>query len=231
MSLLAKLNHPQFIEFIRSHPNLIPPFVDVSTKNKWLNLMSIFHDKTIFTELAKNAEWKDRVDLLTNMMTKIESQELEIIKKEYLECYNKFIQFYDKTERKTLRYLIYKYGYESEFNDVFCEQRLDEKFLTGSFTNKVIYLGNPHLYVSNESYYGSTFLKDMVYMKDYKLECFLDCKIDPKHFISNSLNPALGKFRSSEITEPDILYVILKVYDLEDYYSDLSYELSDSDSE
>ena len=238
MSLLNNLSTSNLVKFIKTYPERLPPFVDANLKASWQNLITIFTDDSLYQELAKNPAWESRVNMLSSMLQKITDQELDVIRVQYLEAYNKYMKQQEGAVNKTLRYLIYKYGFESYMNDLILEQREDPKFknnLPGA--NMRFYPGNPYLYLS--STYGPDETQ-IYFVKDYRIETLMDCVICENDFETVFCkNPAFGNlkmvFANTKIEKEQILYVILKAYN-EQYIYDRKHDdeaenSSDEDNE
>jgi hypothetical protein len=215
MSLLLRLSPLHFAEYVTKNYENLPPFIDLKTKTIWKNTIYLFRDKPF---LEQQGNWKD---IFQKLLTKYESVELDVIKREYNELYNKYMSKYTFEDKKPLRYIIYRHGFESEFNDILVFQRQDDTLPYFKSTEETyIYPGNPYLYSAPEKN-GMPDLDNLRFMHQYKLESFLDAKISLSDFSKARFNnPSFGVMANKMNVgyERELLYVILKAYNQEPVY-------------
>jgi hypothetical protein len=190
--------------------------------------------------ILEQTKQKDQVVEIQKILNKYESNELEIIRKQYQECYDSYLRLYCHSKKQPLRYLIYVSGYESIFNDIFQEQRTDPnlKVLSQDTTKMLFYPGNPYLYVANTTgCNGYPDINNIMLVSEFRLESLLDICIDMDKFARGQFeNPAFGiygeGYRSlSSIGCKEILYIILKAWKLENRINKNQKENSYSENE
>jgi len=222
MSLLVDLSTESFVKYVERHFDALPPFVDPKTKSNWCQIISLFRDRKFIDHFESISSESESLNLklttLREILSKYADKELDAIKTQYNTMYLTYILKYKNENVKPLRYLIYRHGFESEFNDLITDQKHDVSLLDFKpCCYSMIYPGNPYLYCAPVGK-----ITDVRFLYQHKLEGFLDCDIYISDFQKSAYkNPSFGDYNSQKITkEREILYIILKAYNKESLYLD-----------